>query len=267
MASPILDAIEAEPDRWDTSSLISVSSSAALFSQTNKDRFLELFPNLIITDAIGSTESGMNGMTYAQKGHKATAGGPTVQAGADVVVLDEELKPIPEGDDQIGKLGRGGNIPLGLLQRSEEDGRDVRDRRPTAGATPSRAISPSGPATARSRCSGGARCRSTPAARRSSPKRSSRPSRHTPPSSTASWSVSPTSAGASASPRSSASARARTRDARRPGHPRPHPGGGLQDPPRAARRRLRSCARRRASPTIPWAKQLAESGDRTSVEP
>jgi len=115
MASPILDALEAEPDRWDTSSLISVSSSAALFSQTNKDRFLELFPNLIITDAIGSTESGMNGMTYAQKGHKATAGGPTVQAGADVVVLDEELKPIPEGDDQIGKLGRGGNIPLGYF--------------------------------------------------------------------------------------------------------------------------------------------------------
>ena len=41
------------------------------------------------------------------------AGGPTVTAGADVVILDENLEIIPEGDDRIGKLGRGGNIPLG----------------------------------------------------------------------------------------------------------------------------------------------------------
>ena len=115
MAVPLIEALEHEPDRWDLSALISVSSSAALFSQSVKDRYLERFPNLIITDSIGSTESGFNGLTYASKGEKATAGGPTVAAGPDVVILDEQLRIIPEGDDRIGKLGRGGNIPLGYF--------------------------------------------------------------------------------------------------------------------------------------------------------
>ena len=113
MARPLMDALEAEPERWDLSQLISVSSSAALFSQSLKDRYLEYFPNLIITDSIGSTESGFNGLTYATKGEKAAAGGPTVAAGRDVVILDEDLQIIPGGDTRIGKLGRGGNIPLG----------------------------------------------------------------------------------------------------------------------------------------------------------
>jgi acyl-CoA synthetase (AMP-forming)/AMP-acid ligase II len=115
MARPLMDALDAHAGRWDLSSLISVSSSAALFSQSLKDRYLEEFPNLIITDSIGSTESGFNGLMYAAKGAKAAAGGPTVSPGADVVILDEELQIIPAGDQRIGKLGRGGNIPLGYF--------------------------------------------------------------------------------------------------------------------------------------------------------
>jgi acyl-CoA synthetase (AMP-forming)/AMP-acid ligase II len=115
MARPLMDALDAHTGRWDLSSLISVSSSAALFSQSLKDRYLEEFPNLIITDSIGSTESGFNGLMYAAKGAKAAAGGPTVSPGADVVILDEELQIIPAGDQRIGKLGRGGNIPLGYF--------------------------------------------------------------------------------------------------------------------------------------------------------
>ncbi len=115
MARPLMDALEANPDRWDLSALLSVSSSAALFSQSLKDRYMEHFPNLVLTDSIGSTESGFNGLMYASKGAKAAAGGPTVSPGADVVILDENLEVIPSGDFRIGKLGRGGNIPLGYF--------------------------------------------------------------------------------------------------------------------------------------------------------
>jgi acyl-CoA synthetase (AMP-forming)/AMP-acid ligase II len=115
MARPLMDALEEHPERWDLSALLSVSSSAALFSQSLKDRYLEHFPNLIITDSIGSTESGFNGLMYASKGAKAAAGGPTVSPGKDVVILDENLEIIEPGDDRIGKLGRGGNIPLGYF--------------------------------------------------------------------------------------------------------------------------------------------------------
>jgi acyl-CoA synthetase (AMP-forming)/AMP-acid ligase II len=110
---PLIEALEAEPDRWDASSLVALSSSAALFSQSVKDRFLERFPNLIITDSIGSTEGGFNGLTYAAKGQRIEGGGPTVDPGRDVVVLDDDLQPIEPGDDRIGRLARSGNIPIG----------------------------------------------------------------------------------------------------------------------------------------------------------
>lgn len=115
MAAPMMAALEANPGRWDLSSLISLSSSAALFSQSLKDKYLDHFPDLILTDSIGSTEGGFNGITYASKGEKAVGGGPTVNAGQDVVILDETLTPIPQGDDRVGQLARGGNIPLGYF--------------------------------------------------------------------------------------------------------------------------------------------------------
>jgi acyl-CoA synthetase (AMP-forming)/AMP-acid ligase II len=52
-------------------------------------------------------------MTFAVKGEKAVAGGPTIGAGRDVVILDENLELIPDTDSRVGMLGRGGNIPLG----------------------------------------------------------------------------------------------------------------------------------------------------------
>ena len=120
VARPMIEALEANPGRWKVDSFFVLSSSAALFSQTVKDRFLEAFPNLMIIDSIGSTEGGFNGLKYAEKGAKITGGGPTVTPGADVVILDEELQLIPQGNDRIGKLGRTGNIPLGYFNDPEK---------------------------------------------------------------------------------------------------------------------------------------------------
>ena len=53
-----------------------------MFSPTVKDRFLDVMPNLMIIDAIGSSEGGMNGMVAMGKGATAMkGGGPTVAAG------------------------------------------------------------------------------------------------------------------------------------------------------------------------------------------
>lgn len=115
VARPLIEELEAHPDRWRADGMLVLSSSAALFSQSVKDRFLERFPNLMIFDAIGSTEGGFNGMTAAAKGARGEGGGPTVDPGRDVAVLDEQLREIPVGDDRIGMLARGGNIPLGYF--------------------------------------------------------------------------------------------------------------------------------------------------------
>ncbi|MGI8936710.1 MAG: acyl-CoA synthetase [Iamia sp.] len=114
MGRPLIEALEEDPSRYDTSSLITISSSAAVFSPTVKDRFIEVLPNVMIIDAIGSSESGHNGMVVVEKDATAMkGGGPSVAPGRDAVVLDDELKPVEPGSGVIGRLARGGNIPLG----------------------------------------------------------------------------------------------------------------------------------------------------------
>ena len=108
------------PEALDLSSLFVLASTAAIFSPTVKDQYLELFPNLIIIDAIGSSETGSNGMRMVAKGDTQNkGGGPTVSAARDTVVLDEDLNEVPPGRAR-GRLARRGNIPLGYYKDPEK---------------------------------------------------------------------------------------------------------------------------------------------------
>ena len=115
MARPLVEALDAPGARVDASSLFAVSSSAAVFSPSVKDDFFRHFPNLALTDAIGASESGMNGMVVVTKDTTAMKGGPTVIPQPDSVVLDDNLQPLPPGTGVAGRLARKGNIPLGYL--------------------------------------------------------------------------------------------------------------------------------------------------------
>jgi len=116
MGRPLVETLKEHPDRWDTSSLFSLSSSAAVFSPSVKDEFFEFFPDLILTDAIGASESGNNGMVVVGKGNTAMKGGPTVTAMPDSVVIDEHFEIVQPGSGVIGKVARKGNIPLGYYK-------------------------------------------------------------------------------------------------------------------------------------------------------
>ncbi len=117
MGRPLIEALQEPGAKYDLSSLAAVSSTAAVFSPTVKDEFFRCFPNLIMTDAIGSSEGGANGVAFVQKGNTAMkGGGPTVRAGADSTVLDEDLEPIAPGSGVIGKVARSGNVPLGYYK-------------------------------------------------------------------------------------------------------------------------------------------------------
>ena len=119
MARPLIEAwddMTAKREAPDISSLFAISSTAAIFSQTVKDRYLDEFPNMIITDSVGSTEGGFNGTIVVTKGMVNKGGGPTVNAMNDTLVLDDDLKPVAPGSGVIGKLARGGNIPVGYYK-------------------------------------------------------------------------------------------------------------------------------------------------------
>ncbi|MEO9224335.1 MAG: acyl-CoA synthetase [Acidimicrobiales bacterium] len=114
MARPLHEALEANPeDRWDLSSLFVLSSSAVSFSQNLKQRFLDRFPNLILVDAIGSTETGHNGQAIVQPGAAHKEGiGVSVAGLEGTYVLGDDLTPLLAGSEIVGRLARSGNIPL-----------------------------------------------------------------------------------------------------------------------------------------------------------
>jgi acyl-CoA synthetase (AMP-forming)/AMP-acid ligase II len=120
MGRPLIETLEANPNRWDTSSLFAVSSSAALFSAPVKDRFFAAFPDLMITDSIGSSEGGFNGIAQVPKDGTAMKGGPTVQPAPDTVVVDDDLNVLTPGSEVVGKVARGGNIPIGYYKDEEK---------------------------------------------------------------------------------------------------------------------------------------------------
>jgi acyl-CoA synthetase (AMP-forming)/AMP-acid ligase II len=120
MARPLIEVAEQHGDDYDLSSLVAVSSTAAVFSPSVKDQYFARFPNLVLTDAIGASESGANGYVLVQPGNTAMKGGPTVTAVRDTVVLDENLQPVEAGSGVIGKVARKGNIPLRYLKDEQK---------------------------------------------------------------------------------------------------------------------------------------------------
>ncbi len=121
MGRPLVEALNTGFANYDLSTLGAVVSSAAVFSPVVKDEFFEHLPNLVITDSIGSSESGGNGVAIITKGNTAMkGGGPTVRAGANAHVLDENLDPVKPGSGVIGKLARSGNIPIGYYRDPEK---------------------------------------------------------------------------------------------------------------------------------------------------
>ncbi|HEX5614692.1 MAG TPA: acyl-CoA synthetase [Acidimicrobiia bacterium] len=121
MARPLADTLERLHDELDVSSIVSFGSTAAIFSQTVKEQLQRLLPDYVVmTDAIGSTESGMNGIRVVQAGDAPKEGITTVLASADTTVLDDELRPLAPGSGKVGRLARGGNIPLGYYNDPEK---------------------------------------------------------------------------------------------------------------------------------------------------
>ena len=111
MARPLIEAYQ--ENHYDASSLIAVSSNGSIFSATVKDQYLTLLPNIVITDAIGSSETGFTGLGFVSAGTGKTEG-PRVTAGPSTIVIDEHNRPVAPGE--VGRIARGGHVPLGYYK-------------------------------------------------------------------------------------------------------------------------------------------------------
>jgi 3-oxocholest-4-en-26-oate---CoA ligase len=118
MARPLLDALLAHQEKgneYDLSSLFLLASTAALFSPSIKERLLELLPNRVITDSIGSSETGFGGTSIVAK-DAPHSGGPRVTIDHRTVVLDDEGNEVKPGSGVRGLIAKKGNIPVGYYK-------------------------------------------------------------------------------------------------------------------------------------------------------
>ncbi|HVF76460.1 MAG TPA: acyl-CoA synthetase [Acidimicrobiales bacterium] len=111
-ARPLCD--ELERGSYDLSALTSMMSGGAVLSPGMKRRLLDLLPHVVITDAVGSSESG------SLLSHVSQSGGDTSQgvfaALRDTCVVNEAIDEfLSPGHDGVGWLARRGPIPLGYL--------------------------------------------------------------------------------------------------------------------------------------------------------
>jgi acyl-CoA synthetase (AMP-forming)/AMP-acid ligase II len=113
MAVPLIDAYRA--GEYDASSLFIVSSTAAVFSPVVKDRLFELLPDVLITEAVGSSETGFSGGRLLAKDETRNDRGLiNVNRGPDTIVIDEDDRPVAPGE--VGRMARGGHVPLGYYK-------------------------------------------------------------------------------------------------------------------------------------------------------
>ena len=127
MGKPLVEALDDPGAEYDLSSLLAITSSAALFSAPVKDEFFKHLPSIYIVDAIGSSESGNNGMVTMDKDNTAMKSGPTVTVLGNTVVIDEDLKLVEPGS------GSSERSPAPVTSRSATT--TIRSRRPRCSST------------------------------------------------------------------------------------------------------------------------------------
>ncbi len=111
---PIVAAWQAEPDRWDASSLFAIANGGAPMSPSLKSLLAELFPGRAILDGFGSSEAGVQGSQRIEAGEVVT-GLARFTPGPLTGVFDADLQPVEPGSGVIGRVANTGRLPLGYL--------------------------------------------------------------------------------------------------------------------------------------------------------
>jgi fatty-acyl-CoA synthase len=110
---------------YDTSSLFAALSTGAMLSAPVKEALLEQVPQMVIIDALGSSEGAM-AQNISTKGADATTAHFEMMPGTKV--FDEHDREIIPGSDAVGFVAvTGPNVPVGYYKDEEKSGRTFRE--------------------------------------------------------------------------------------------------------------------------------------------
>ena len=117
-ARPLLDALDAAPDRWDLTSLRAITSSGVLFSPEVKRGLLDAPARASrIVDSLGASEG--LGPRQSARADDADITPARFAVNDRIRVVDEETgRDVTPGTDEVGLVAMGGPHPGRLLQGS-----------------------------------------------------------------------------------------------------------------------------------------------------
>ena len=113
-AKPILRALDAEPTRWDITSLRVIFSSGVIWAAETKAGLLRHNQRLIMVDALGSSEAiGMANSTVTAESSSTTA---SFRAAPGTKVLTEDGREVAPGSGERGRVALRGRMPVGYYK-------------------------------------------------------------------------------------------------------------------------------------------------------
>ena len=117
-AKPILRALDAEPGRWDISSLRLIISSGVMWAAETKAGLLRHNDRLIMIDSLGSSEAiGMAAnTTTSQTAAADTVATAQFRLGNNTKVLTEDGREVVPGSGERGRVALRGRTPIGYYK-------------------------------------------------------------------------------------------------------------------------------------------------------
>lgn len=113
-AKPILAALDAEPDRWDISSVFLMTSSGVMWSQESKTGLLRHNATMMLIDAFSSSEAiGLGQSVSTAQGSSGTA---KFMLGDNSRVITDDGADVEPGSGQIGRVAVRGFTPIGYYK-------------------------------------------------------------------------------------------------------------------------------------------------------
>lgn len=113
-ARPIVEALDAEPNRWDLGAMATMVSSGVMWSQPVKEGLIRHIPQLTIADTLASSEAlGMGSSVSTRDGIRSTA---RFDLGVSGVVIADDGTLVKPGSGVTGRLGVSGLLPIGYYK-------------------------------------------------------------------------------------------------------------------------------------------------------
>jgi fatty-acyl-CoA synthase len=123
-STPMLEALEANPGRWDLSSVKLMSSSGSMWSQENKAGLLSHARGAMIMDSLGSSEAVGLGASASAPGLEAATA--AFMLGPNCAVFAEDGRRVEPGSGERGMVAVTGFLPMGYYKDAEKSAKTFR---------------------------------------------------------------------------------------------------------------------------------------------